>query len=156
VASLKLSPVLADTADLLGGQLRAHIRQLAEVVKPHAGRLDRKFVVGLRSQGFDPRQRKALATITAGAAVRILTAGRPLAYRPRKGSKLLYHDPAYLIATDPALEPRQIIEAYFQRWDIAVNSEKKRRFGALAKPRCARRHRSNRSPLSPSPLMLCC
>jgi signal transduction histidine kinase len=63
----------------LGGQLRAHIRQLAEVVKPHAGRLDRKFVAGLRSQGFDPRQRKALAAITAGAAVRILTAGRPLA-----------------------------------------------------------------------------
>ncbi len=45
----------------------------------------------------------------------------PLAYRPRKGSKLLYRDPAYLICTDPALEPRQIIEAYFQRWDIEVN-----------------------------------
>jgi hypothetical protein len=45
----------------------------------------------------------------------------PLAYRPRKGSKLLYRDPAYLICTDPALEPRQIIEAYFQCWDIEVN-----------------------------------
>jgi len=45
----------------------------------------------------------------------------PLAYRPRKGSRLLYRDPAYLICTDPALEPRQIIEAYFQRWDIEVN-----------------------------------
>lgn len=45
----------------------------------------------------------------------------PLAYRPRKGSKLLYRDPAYLICTDPELEPRHIIEAYFQRWDIEVN-----------------------------------
>jgi hypothetical protein len=45
----------------------------------------------------------------------------PLAYRPRKGSKLLYRDPAYLICTDPELDPRQIIEAYFQRWDIEVN-----------------------------------
>ncbi len=45
----------------------------------------------------------------------------PLAYRPRKGSKLLYRDPAYLICTDPELEPRQVIEAYFQRWDIEVN-----------------------------------
>jgi DDE superfamily endonuclease len=45
----------------------------------------------------------------------------PLAYRPRKGSKLLYRDPAYLICSDPELEPRQIIEAYFQRWDIEVN-----------------------------------
>jgi hypothetical protein len=45
----------------------------------------------------------------------------PLAYRPRKGSKLLYRHPAYLICTDPELEARQIIEAYFQRWDIEVN-----------------------------------
>jgi hypothetical protein len=45
----------------------------------------------------------------------------PLAYRLRKGSKLLYRDPAYLICTDPTLTPREIIEAYFQRWDIEVN-----------------------------------
>ena len=45
----------------------------------------------------------------------------PLAYRPRKGSKLLYRDPAYLVCTDSLLDPRQIVEAYFQRWDIEVN-----------------------------------
>jgi hypothetical protein len=45
----------------------------------------------------------------------------PLAYRLRKGSKLLYRHPGFLICTDPDLEPRQIIEAYFQRWDIEVN-----------------------------------
>jgi len=45
----------------------------------------------------------------------------PLAYRLRKGSKLLYRDPAYLICTDPELAVREIIEAYFQRWDIEVN-----------------------------------
>jgi hypothetical protein len=45
----------------------------------------------------------------------------PLAYRPRKGSKLLYRDPAYLICTDPELGAREVIEAYFQRWDIEVN-----------------------------------
>jgi hypothetical protein len=45
----------------------------------------------------------------------------PLAYRLRKGSKLLYRHPAFLICTDSALDPRQIIEAYFQRWDIEVN-----------------------------------
>lgn len=45
----------------------------------------------------------------------------PLAYRLRKGSKLLYRHPAFLICTDPELDPRQIIEAYFQRWDIEVN-----------------------------------
>jgi DDE superfamily endonuclease len=45
----------------------------------------------------------------------------PLAYRLRKGGRLLYRDPAYLICTDAELDPRQIIEAYFQRWDIEVN-----------------------------------
>ena len=45
----------------------------------------------------------------------------PLAYRLRKGSRLLYRDPAFLICTDPALDPREIMEAYFQRWDIEVN-----------------------------------
>jgi hypothetical protein len=45
----------------------------------------------------------------------------PLAYRLRKGSKLLYRHPAFLICTDSELAPRQIIEAYFQRWDIEVN-----------------------------------
>jgi DDE superfamily endonuclease len=45
----------------------------------------------------------------------------PLAYRLRKGSKLLYRHPGFLICTDPDLDSRQIIEAYFQRWDIEVN-----------------------------------
>ena len=45
----------------------------------------------------------------------------PLAYRLRKGSRLLYRDPAFLLCTDPALDPREIIGAYFQRWDIEVN-----------------------------------
>ena len=45
----------------------------------------------------------------------------PLGYRPRKGSKLLYRKPAFLICTDQSLDPRLIIETYFQRWDIEVN-----------------------------------
>jgi len=45
----------------------------------------------------------------------------PLAYRLRKSSKLLYRHPGLLVCTDPKLDARQIIEAYFQRWDIEVN-----------------------------------
>jgi len=45
----------------------------------------------------------------------------PLAYRLRNGSRLLYRHPAFLICTDPAMAPRDIIETYFQRWDIEVN-----------------------------------
>ena len=66
--------------------------------------------------------RKNLLWRTAGVGqILQLIVIAPLAYRPRKGSKLLYRDPAYLICTDPALEARQIIETYFQRWDIEVN-----------------------------------
>ena len=45
----------------------------------------------------------------------------PLGYRPRKGSRLLYRRPAYLIATDTALSPQQIVQHYVWRWDIEVN-----------------------------------
>ena len=66
--------------------------------------------------------RRNLLWRTAGVGrVLQLIAIAPLAYRPRKGSKLLYRDPAYLICTDNELGARQIIEAYFQRWDIEVN-----------------------------------
>ena len=44
-----------------------------------------------------------------------------LAYRPRKGSRLLYRQPAYLICTDPALSTKEIVQSYVWRWDIEVN-----------------------------------
>ncbi len=68
------------------------------------------------------KRRQNIMWRTAGAGQFLqLVVIAPLAYRPRKGAKLLYRDPAYLICTDPELDPRQIIEAYFQRWDIEVN-----------------------------------
>ncbi len=68
------------------------------------------------------KQRKDMMWRTAGAGQTLqLVIIAPLAYRLRKGSKLLYRTPGFLICTDPELEPRQVIEAYFQRWDIEVN-----------------------------------
>jgi hypothetical protein len=80
----------------------------------------------LRHSGIDHTLRfKCLQNVlwrTVGAAQLLqLVVIAPLAYRPRKGSKLLYRDPAYLICTDPNLDPRQIIPAFLQRWDIEVN-----------------------------------
>lgn len=46
---------------------------------------------------------------------------QPLAYRPRKGSRLLYRKPAYLICTDPSAPLQSILQAFFWRWDIEVN-----------------------------------
>jgi hypothetical protein len=45
----------------------------------------------------------------------------PLAYRPRKGARLLYRDPAFLICTDPQFPVEQLVQYYFWRWDIEVN-----------------------------------
>jgi hypothetical protein len=59
---------------------------------------------------------------TAGAeALLQLVVIAPLGYRQRKGGRLLFRDPAYLICTDADLDPRQIIATYFERWDIEVN-----------------------------------
>ena len=46
---------------------------------------------------------------------------RPLAYRPRKGAKLHYRNPAYLICTDTTLPLEQLIQGYIWRWEIEVN-----------------------------------
>jgi hypothetical protein len=46
---------------------------------------------------------------------------RPIAYRLRKGAHLSYRNPAYLICSDPALAPQQILQAYLWRWEIELN-----------------------------------
>jgi hypothetical protein len=69
---------------------------------------------------FKRRQNLLWRTTGAGRTLQLIVIA-PLAYRLRKGSKLLYRHPAFLICTDPELDPCQVIEAYFQRWDIEVN-----------------------------------
>ncbi len=46
---------------------------------------------------------------------------RPVAYRLKQGADLNYRKPAYLICTDPALTPQQILQSYLWRWEIEVN-----------------------------------
>jgi len=45
----------------------------------------------------------------------------PVGYRLRKGSKLLYRQPAYLICTDTDLPLGRLLQYYLWRWDIEVN-----------------------------------
>ena len=70
--STESSPVLADAADVLSDQLRVHLRRMARLLKPIAKDLERRFLNRLRELHFDPKQRKALAAITPGAAASIL------------------------------------------------------------------------------------
>jgi DDE superfamily endonuclease len=68
------------------------------------------------------KRRQNIMWRTAGAhQILQLIVIKPLSYRNRKGGRLQYRDPAFLICTDPTLDARQVIETYFQRWDIEVN-----------------------------------
>lgn len=45
----------------------------------------------------------------------------PLGYRLKKGGKLLYRQPAYLICTAPDVPLEDLLQEYLWRWDIEVN-----------------------------------
>ena len=51
----------------------------------------------------------------------LLVVVKPVGYRLRKGSKLLYREPAFLICTDPNLDLKTLVQAYVYRWEIEVN-----------------------------------
>ena len=63
----------------------------------------------------------------------------PLSYRPRRGSRLLYRKPAYLISTDPDLEVEKVIQYYVWRWDLEVNFREEKQLMGMgeAQVRCA-------------------
>jgi len=46
---------------------------------------------------------------------------KPLGYRLRNGSKLLYRQPAFLICTDPNLDLPMLAQSYVYRWEIECN-----------------------------------
>jgi len=78
----EIAPELADAADVLSDQLRTHLHRLAVFLLPHADTLDRRFLAKLKRGKFEPRAfepkiRVALASITPGAAARILASGQP-------------------------------------------------------------------------------
>lgn len=77
--SLHTAPALAEAADILSGQFKAHLQDLAKLLGVRAGTLERGFVARLRELGFDRRQRKALEAITPGAAAGLLARRKPLA-----------------------------------------------------------------------------
>lgn len=58
----------------------------------------------------------------AGAEVPVqIVVIKPLGYRLRQGSKLLYRNPAFLLCTDPELDLTTLVQAYVNRWEIECN-----------------------------------
>lgn len=86
---------MADAADVLSDQLRAHLARLSKLLRPHVAALDRQFRSRLRRNKYDHRQIKALSDITPGAAARFFAARKApsdffetVAYSGRRLAKL--------------------------------------------------------------------
>jgi hypothetical protein len=58
--------------------------------------------------------------VTGDRRMRLILIKAP-GYRLRKGSKLLYRDPAFLITTDLTTPAQELIAAYLARWEVEVN-----------------------------------
>jgi hypothetical protein len=57
---------------------------------------------------------------------------KPVGYRLRKGSKLLYREPAFLICTDSTLPIETLLQAYVYRWEIECNHRDEKSFIGVA------------------------
>lgn len=57
---------------------------------------------------------------------------KPVGYRLRNGSKLLYRDPAFLICTDLTLSIEILLQAYIDRWQIECNHRDEKSFLGVA------------------------
>lgn len=70
----------------------------------------------------------------------------PVGYRLRKGSKMLYRQPAYLICTDPDLPLGQIIQYYIWRWGIEVNHRDEKQIIGVGEAQVRSPQSVNRQP----------
>jgi len=64
----------------------------------------------------------------------------PLSYRLRKNSKLLYRRPAFLVATDPAMDLRSLVQGYVQRNDIETNFREEKTLLGVGQPQVRNAH----------------
>lgn len=78
------------------------------------------FAAG-KTHEFDVKTLVPVRWKSSGDRNMLIVIIRPLAYRPRKGAKLLYRDPAYLICSEPRLALEQLLQAYLWRWEIELN-----------------------------------
>jgi hypothetical protein len=78
--------------------------------------------LGARNCQFRVKVLRPLRALQAGGQKDLqLLVIAPLGYRLRKGSKLLYRQPAFLICTDPALSIQALLQSYLWRWDIEIH-----------------------------------
>ncbi len=73
---------------------------------------------------------KARSRMTGEKAIIQVVVIAGLRYKKRKNGPWSYTPPAYVMCTDPSMDPSKIIEVYSMRWGIEVNfKEEKQLFG---------------------------
>jgi hypothetical protein len=79
------------------------------------------FVAGkVRTLEYKELTRLCWPKVTQTRPLRLILIKAP-GYRLRKGSKLLYREPAFLITTDLTTPAAELIAAYLARWEVEVN-----------------------------------
>jgi hypothetical protein len=71
---------------------------------------------------------------------------KPLGYRLRQGSKLLYRQPAFLICTDPQLDLQALVQCYIYRWEIECNHRDEKSLLGVAQGQVWNPHSVRRLP----------
>ena len=78
------------------------------------------FAAG-KTHSFEVKTLAAVRWLGSGDSDSRLVVIRPLAYRPKKGSRLLYRNPVYLLCTDPELPLAKLLQSYLWRWEVELN-----------------------------------
>jgi len=79
------------------------------------------FVAGqIRTLHFKQIDRVCWPKVARARPLRLILI-KAAGYRLRKGSKLLYREPAFLITTDLTTPAQELIAAYLARWEVEVN-----------------------------------
>jgi hypothetical protein len=71
-----------------------------------------------------------------------------LGYRLRKGGRLLYRQPAYLICTDADVPLVYIVQEYLWRWDIEVNCKDEKCLPGVSEAQVREEEAARRQPAS--------
>jgi hypothetical protein len=81
-----------------------------------------KLFYGGKRRKLRYKERGAVYWRRAGGQIPLrLLVVAPTPYRKRKSSKLYYRQPAYLLTTDLKNSAKQLLQIYFDRWQIEVN-----------------------------------
>lgn len=70
----------------------------------------------------------------------------PVGYRLRKGGKLLYRQPAYLLCTDLDMPIEELLQYYLWRWDIEVNHRDEKQLIGVGQAQVWSRQSAERQP----------